>query len=466
MYNLAYVYYEHHGHLNIPYKFKTKNGYKKDENGSSLGFWIREQRRMHENGCLSEEKVKKLEEIGMAFSNLIRNEWERMYNLAKAYYMYHGHLKVPRHFSTKNGYEFDKEGSSLGKWINTQYCRNTKGILQEEESEKLTSSGMSFANQKAEKWDKMYALAKAYYEHHGNLRVLSSFKTKNGYEKDENGDDLGTWVNAQRRHYAIGKLSKKHLEELKKIGMLFENSHDIKWDKMYALAKAYYEHHGNLLIASNFITVNGYSYDSKGERLGAWISQQRANYRSGTLYLERQEKLSAIGIIFENMHNIEWERMYNFATIYYDHNHNLKVPDNFKTKDGYTYDANGVKLGMWVSSQRTKYKLQTLSLEQIAKLQAIGMLFDLIKDRHLNQSECIKNRINYLKYKEQIDAIPHREFAVKIDYLNSQGIPLIIDEALHPIFFMSNINIQTRYGVSLESLINVYRKEIDKIKVL
>ena len=40
----------------------------------------------------------------------------------------------------------------------------------------------------------MYNLAKAYYEHHGNLEIPARFKTINGYEYDENGINLGYWI--------------------------------------------------------------------------------------------------------------------------------------------------------------------------------------------------------------------------------------------------------------------------------
>ena len=44
-YDLAKVYYEHHGNLEVPAKFKTNNGYEYDEDGKiNLGYWISNQR--------------------------------------------------------------------------------------------------------------------------------------------------------------------------------------------------------------------------------------------------------------------------------------------------------------------------------------------------------------------------------------------------------------------------------------
>lgn len=464
MYNLAKAYYEYYGHLNISANFITTNGYEKDEKGSNLGNWIRKQRKSYNKGNLNEEQIQKFEQIGMIFSDISKTEWDRMYNLAKAYYNYYGNLKVSRNFRTKNGYEKDENGSNLGKWVNKQYCRNIHGLISKEEFEKLKAIGMVFENQKEDNWNKMYNLAKAYYEHFGHLNVVTSFKTQNGYEEDSNGQDLGIWLSAQRRHYVIQKISPRHVERLKAIGMIFENVHEARWEKMYNLAEIYYKHYENLVVDIDFVTTNGYIYNSKGEKLGIWINVQRANYKNGILSADREEKLRNIGIVFENMHDIEWNRMYNLAVVYYKQNGHLRIPTNFKTDDGYKYSINGQNLGGWISRQRTKYKTGQLSQEQFTKLQAIGMIFDLVKDKHLNQNECIKNGIDYLKYKEQIDAIPHREFAAKINYLNSQSMSLVINEMLHPIFSMSSINMQMRYGISLENLINEYQNQTDKIK--
>ena len=46
--------------------------------------------------------------------------WEDKYELAKAYYEYHGNLEVSRDYKTTNGYEYDENGVALGHWISDQ----------------------------------------------------------------------------------------------------------------------------------------------------------------------------------------------------------------------------------------------------------------------------------------------------------------------------------------------------------
>ena len=47
-YNLAKMYYEHYGNLEVPVKFKTTNGIDYDEKGIALGTWISTQRHAYQ----------------------------------------------------------------------------------------------------------------------------------------------------------------------------------------------------------------------------------------------------------------------------------------------------------------------------------------------------------------------------------------------------------------------------------
>ena len=465
MYKLAVKYYKKYETLSMPKNFKTTNGYEYDEIGDNLGLWIRKQRTLYKSKKLTEIQIEKLELLGMVFLDFQNIEWERMYDLAKSYYEYHKNLNIPRYFKTKNGYEYDEFGSELGIWINKQYCRNINGHLTSEEKEKLIKIGMKFESQKKSHWNKMYALAKAYYEHHKNLKVSSSFKTKDGITYDEDGENLGTWINMQRKNFLSKKLSKKHIDELSKIGMIFENVYDAKWNKMYELARIYFIHYGSLNMSSDFKTKDGFTYSDNGENLGKWLNQQRTYYKSGILYKDRELKLREIGVTFNNPKNAEWEKMYALAKNYYEAYGNLKINVEFRTENGIDYEPYGKRLGAWISTQRTKYKNNELSQEQIFKLSLIGMLFKIGKDRIANEEVCIQYSINYKNYKKQIALIPNKEFMAKIYYLNQMGFPLSQGEEMHPIFFMSDINMQARYNISLEQIIVTYEKSLEREKV-
>ena len=454
MYELTKKYYEHYGNLKIPHSFKTINGYETDEKGYKLGIWINTQRTNYNKSILSEDKIKKLEEIGMIFENAYEAFWNKMYELAKKYYEHYGDLKIPNKFKTLNGYEVDEKGYNLGFWISNQRVKYKNGTLSEDRIKKLKEIGMIFGIGKQDAWNKMYELAKKYYEHYGDLKVSQKFKTINGYETNEKGYNLGLWITTQKTNYNKSILSEDRIEKLEEIGMIFEKVNDNTWNMMYELAKKYYEHYGNLKVPQKFKTINGYEVDEKGYNLGAWISTQRTSYNKSTLSEDKIKKLEEIGMIFENAYEDAWNKMYELAKKYYEHYGDLKIPNRFKTVNGYETNGNGYNLGGWISWQRVKYKKGSLSEDKIKKLEEIGMMWNIRKDTDTKKVLCDKHGID----SSLVENISYMELFAKINYLLDNNMDIIIDGKLNPIFFMSNENMMMNYGVSLKDMVNIYTK--------
>ena len=391
-YELAKIYYEHYGNLEIPIRFKTTNGIEYDENGIALGRWIGTQRQAYQGkgtNKITEEKIKKLEQIGMRFEICDKSEvWDKKYKLAKTYYEHYGNLEVPVKFKTTNGIDYDENGITLGEWLKLQRKtyqgkRSYKIIV--ERIKKLEQIGMRFENHdKSKVWDKKYKLAKTYYEHYGNLKIPKKFKTTNGIDYDENGIALGRWLDTQRQSYqgkGTRRITEEQIKKLEQIGMKFENRRE-SWNKKYNLAKIYYEHYGNLKIPQTFRTTNGIDYDENGIALGRWLDTQRQSYQGkGTRRIteEQIKKLEQIGMKFENRRE-SWNKKYNLAKIYYEHYGNLKIPQTFRTTNGIDYDEKGIALGIWISTQRQSYQgkgTRKITEEQIKKLEQIGMRFEI-----------------------------------------------------------------------------------------
>ena len=232
-------------------------------------------------------------------------------------------------------------------------------------------------------WMEKYNLAKAYFNHYGDLEIPISFKTTNGHEYDENGIALGTWICRQRQAYkgqGTQKITPYQIKLLEEIGMRFENE---RWRKKYNLAKAYFEHYGNLEIPTIFKTTNGYEYDENGIALGTWIVNQRIAYKGNSASKITPAKinlLKEIGMRFENIDTMEtWMEKYKLAKTYFEHYGNLEIPQGFKTINGYDYDENGIALGIWLAKQRQAYKgdsTNKITPTQIKLLEEIGMRFE------------------------------------------------------------------------------------------
>ena len=239
-------------------------------------------------------------------------------------------------------------------------------------------------------FDKWYNLASKYYEYYHDLEVPLKFKTINGYEEDENGYNLGVWIENQRRTYKKGTLTEEEVIALKEIGMRFENK-ILSFDKWYDLASKYYDYYHDLEVPKSFKTTNGYEKDENGYNLGKWIENQRMAYKKGTLTEEKVIALKEIGMRFENK-ILSFDKWYDLASKYYDYYHDLEVSYNFKTLNGCEADEDGYNLGFWISTQRKLYKNGKLDEDKIRMLEDIGMVWRVYNTDVLYESEEVKRK--------------------------------------------------------------------------
>ena len=300
--------------------------------------------------------------------NNTKESWMYKYSLAKVYFEHHGNLEIPCGYKTLNGYEYTEEGIALGTWLNTQrkaYKGMSNCKITEEQIKLLEEIGMRFETRdNNEEWKKKYELAKVYFEYNGNLEIPYNYKTLNGYEYSESGIALGIWITNQRKAYkgqGNHKITENQIQLLEEIGMRFETNYkEEEWNKKYELAKAYFEHHGNLEIPSSYKTLNGYEYKEAGIALGIWLHTQRQAYKGhgSNKITENQIKLlEKIGMRFETRdNNEEWNKKYELAKAYFEYNRNLEIPIDYKTLNGYEYTEEGIALGRWITNQCQTYK--------------------------------------------------------------------------------------------------------------
>ena len=222
------------------------------------------------------------------------------------------------------------------------------------------------------------------------------------------------------------------------------------------LAELYFKEYGNLEIPSKFKTLNGTDEDENGYNLGGWLVSQRQMYKKSKLSKKREKLLEKIGMRFETRDNDEvWNQMYMLAESYFKEYGNLKIKQVFKTLNGIDYDEKGYNLGIWINTQRREYKKDKLSKEKIELLDQIGMVWEIKARKDKKQELCNEYLIPY----EEVENISYNELYAKTMYLLDNNINIIIDDKLNPIYNMSNTNMKVTYGVSLEELIEKYKKK-------
>lgn len=210
-------------------------------------------------------------------------------------------------------------------------------------------------------WDIMYREAERYYEEHGDLLPVLTYETDTGYA-------LGRWVSTQRanRRKKDPAMTRERIADLDRIGMDWDTAQDRTWNAFYKAAMDYYGKHGNLDIPAKYETRDGV-------KLGRLYRGIRKKYAEGKLSQERITQLEEIGIEWNSVLMRKWMRHYELAAEYHEEHGNLNIP--------YDYTAEGLKVGIWISSQRESYGMGRLSEEQIRLLEDIGMSWDRFESK-------------------------------------------------------------------------------------
>lgn len=355
----AQKYRTEHGDLLVPVRYRDKNDF-------ALGEWIVYNRQRYLGGNLTQNRIERLEAIGMVWSTS-NDLWEQNYAAATQYYLEHGDLEVPIKYETPSGF-------GLGVWLGAQRAAHKAGELPQEQVERLDALGMDWTNRNDRKWMSLYDVAAAYYHEHGNLNVPSEYVTPDGVL-------LGKWVARQRYAYlnpdrSSARVTPERKALLDKLGMVWEKYDP--WQERYDLALAYKTEHGDLEIPSVYKTADGVW-------LGSWVSRQRQTLNSGSSALS-SERRKLLRTLFKGerrpsdpaadhgtVREANWERNFRSAARYARKYKHLLVPASY-------VDSDGVRLGVWVSNLRAARKNRPDSYQvtpaHIKKLNSIGMVWD------------------------------------------------------------------------------------------
>ena len=355
----AQKYRTEHGDLLVPVRYRDKNDF-------ALGEWIVYNRQRYLGGNLTQNRIERLEAIGMVWSTS-NDLWGQNYAAATQYYLEHGDLEVPIKYETPSGF-------GLGVWLGAQRAAHKAGELPQEQVERLDALGMDWTNRNDRKWMSLYDVAAAYYHEHGNLNVPSEYVTPDGVL-------LGKWVARQRYAYlnpdrSSARVTPERKTLLDKLGMVWEKYDP--WQERYDLALAYKTEHGDLEIPSVYKTADGVW-------LGSWVSRQRQALNSGSSALS-SERRKLLRTLFKGerrpsdpaadhgtVREANWERNFRSAARYARKYKHLLVPASY-------VDSDGVRLGVWISNLRAARKNRPDSYQvtpaHIKKLNSIGMVWD------------------------------------------------------------------------------------------
>jgi hypothetical protein len=249
-----------HGHCNVPDNWSEN---------PKLGNWVHNQRAFRKKRQLSEDRIQRLDEIGLVWDSRDVS-WEEMFAALAIYRENNGHCNVP-HLCSKN--------PKLGKWVHKQRQKRKNNQLSEEQIRRLDQIGLIW-NPSDSTWEEKFAELLIYKEINGHCNV------PNHWSKNQ---QLGEWVANQRAFRKKGLLSEERIQRLTQIGFVW-NILDAAWEQKFAELLTYKEINGHCKVPVK---------ESDNPQLGSWVDRQRTFRKKDKLSEDRIQRLDEIGFVWE-----------------------------------------------------------------------------------------------------------------------------------------------------------------------
>lgn len=217
-------------------------------------------------------------------------------------------------------------------------------------------------------WDVRYEQLREYFKENGHSNVPSKY---------EENLPLGRWVSIQRNKFKNKKLSNEQIQLLNQIQFKF-NDFSQMWKTNYNLLVEFYNENGHSIVPQGY---------DKSPSLGMWINNQRRKFKNNKLSKYRIELLNQIDFKYSFDILEIWNEKYNLLVEFYNENGHSDVPHKY-TKNP--------SLRFWVQAQRTNFKKNRLSVEQINLLNQINFTFSFKKSEEWNKKFNLLKEFYYI----------------------------------------------------------------------
>jgi superfamily II DNA or RNA helicase/cell shape-determining protein MreC len=319
----------------------------KNKEIKQLGNWISTQKTNYSK----QEKIMKEENI--------RNIWEDFINTYSHLFMSNDEIwndtleKVKMYIETNNKlpsqHNKNKDIKQLGRWISTQKKNYSKQeqIMKEENIRNIwedfinTYSHLFMSND--EIWNNTLEKLRFYIETNNKLPTQ--------HNKNKDIKQLGKWISHQKENYSKKEQIMKE-ESIRNIWEDFINtyshlfmSNDEMWNDTLEKLRLYIETNNKLPSAKD--------KNKDIKQLGTWISNQKINYNKK----EQIMKEESIRNIWEDFINTYSHLFMSNDEIWNDTLEKVKmyIETNNKLPSQHNKNKDIKQLGMWISTQKTKY---------------------------------------------------------------------------------------------------------------
>jgi superfamily II DNA or RNA helicase len=321
--------------------------------GVNLGAWVVRLRTNKKQ--ISQERIERLDSLGFIWDPF-EDQWERCFAALESFHMREGHCSPTR--------SIVENALKIGLWIGTQ--RLNKNILSTSQVSRLNALGFSW-DPLQEQWEAAFDALKRFHRREGHSRVTQLFVI--------DGIKLGSWVTNQR--HIKEQLTQDQIKRLESLDFIWDPRNEF-WEKSFNALKEFHKRKGHSRATKEDIVdeIN----------LGTWIGTQRN--RKDRLSADQIKRLESIGFSW-NPHSEDWEQAFELLQKFHQREGHCRVSGKFI--------SDGIKLGVWVSSQRLRKN--RLTAERIERLDAIGFswnphsedweqAFDLLQEFRQREGHC------------------------------------------------------------------------------
>ncbi|MCY0853426.1 DEAD/DEAH box helicase [Cupriavidus sp. D39] len=141
------------------------------------------------------------------------------------------------------------------------------------------------------------------------------------------------------------------------------------WEEGFGAAKAHWELHGHCNVSGDTRWPDD---GPSAYPLGRWLHTQRYMRSTGKLSNERTERLSALGVVWNQL-DAAWEEAYACLSAWHRVHGHSNVRRSARWPED---DPDGFQLGVWVRVQRVAQKSGRLSDSRQTRLKSLGFVWD------------------------------------------------------------------------------------------
>eukprot|EP00929_Paragymnodinium_shiwhaense_P091532 TRINITY_DN51451_c0_g1_i2.p1 TRINITY_DN51451_c0_g1~~TRINITY_DN51451_c0_g1_i2.p1 ORF type:complete len:1051 (+),score=219.08 TRINITY_DN51451_c0_g1_i2:95-3247(+) len=262
--------------------------------------------------------------------------WDYRFSLLEQYVARQGHVKVPK--------DHRENGVLLGDWLSRQRQKGVKGGLPAGRLEQLKALGVQF-------------LPRLQFDDY--VEALRRFKNETGhidvsYDFEEDGCNLGSWLNQRRTKAKNGKLADEQQRTLEELGIDLTPKAD-QWEAYYEVAKAFVAREGHADIGDDAV--------EEGRAVGRWLKGQRASFANRRMKKARRVAFESLGIELDK-HQAKWNWWFRLLEGFKTQERHLDVPA--------AHEENGHKLGNWFYRQKVAAKKGELEAARQERLESLG----------------------------------------------------------------------------------------------